>query len=365
MKKVLTIIVLSLTALLLFAFMLLPKESFSEMENRSLSSTPKFSFDNLIEGKYMEDIEDYISDHFPLRSLFMNIKSFYSKAIGKQEINDVYYGNDNYLLEKYDEIGYINELSDVINELYKNNNKVNMSVMLVPTKISIYENKLPKNIKINNQQKLIREIYSKLDTNINKIELYDSFIKERDEQQLYYKTDHHWTSYGAYLAYSQFQNNYIDINKLTKKELTNSFKGSTYSKVVDYKTKNERIDIYEYKDYDIEVNYVLSKKQTNTLYNLDYLNKKDKYALFLDNNHPLITIKNKDIKAGNILIIKDSYANSFIPFLVNHYRKIHVIDPRYYKKSITTYIKENNIENILVLYNVGTLATEKNILTIR
>ena len=91
-----------------------------------------------------------------------------------------------------------------------------------------------------------------------------------------------------------------------------------------------------------------------------------KYAIFLDNNHSLIKIVNNDINDNtNILIIKDSYANSMIPFLVNHYNNIYVIDPRYYKKSISKYINENNIDNVLILYNLGTLSSDDNILSIR
>ena len=194
-------------------------------------------------------------------------------------------------------------------------------------------------------------------------------IKEKDNYQLYYKTDHHWTSYGAYFGYKEFSIinniNHIDISNYHIETITNEFKGSTYSKVVDPFSKNENIDLFTYKDYNLEVDYVLSNKKTTSIYNFDYLNKKDKYALFLDNNHPLITITNNDINSDNILIIKDSYANSIVPFLVNHYHKIHIIDPRYYKKSITKYIEENNIENVLIMYNVGTLATDTNILSIR
>ena len=105
---------------------------------------------------------------------------------------------------------------------------------------------------------------------------------------------------------------------------------------------------------------------SNSLYNEKYLNEKDKYSYFLNGNQPLITITNYSSSSSSqeLLIIKDSYANSFIPFIVNHYRKIHVIDPRYYKNKISDYIKDNNIYNVLFLYNIGTLDDDLGILSI-
>ena len=369
MKKIITIIILGIISLFLISFIFLPKESFSEIENRNLANFPKLSLENLLDGSYMEDIESYLNDNFPLRTIFMNIRTVYSKIIGKQDINEVYFGKDNFLLEQYNKIDYEKELYNTINKFSKNNPDIKINLMLIPTKISIYQDKLPKNANSYNQEALINSIYSKIDENVNKISLYKPLIKEKDNYQLYYKTDHHWTTFGAYIGYKEFltKNNieYINISDYNIQTITNDFKGSTYSKVVDPFSNSETIDIFSYKDYELEVDYVLSNKQTDSLYNYEYLNKKDKYALFLDNNHPLITIENKNIKNNNILIIKDSYANSMIPLLINHYNKIHVIDPRYYKKSITNYIKENKIENVLIMYNVGTLSTDRNILSIR
>jgi hypothetical protein len=242
--------------------------------------------------------------------------------------------------------------------------------MFIPTKIFVYQDKLPRNVDIYNQEEMIDLIYENIDDGVNKIRLSDIFMKEKDNYQLYYKTDHHWTSYGAYIGYREFSINngidYIDIDLFKQEVITDSFIGSTYSKVVDFDSDYEDIVLFDYKGYDIDVNYVVENKSTKSLYNYEYLDKKDKYAMFLDNNHPLIKITNNNInKSKNILIIKDSYANSMIPFLVNHYGTIHVIDPRYYKKSISKYLLENNINDVLFLYNIGTLASDSNILSVR
>lgn len=369
MKKILTVLIMLFILIFLISFIMLPKEKFSEIENRGLSSFPKFELSKIMDGSYMEDVESYVNDHFPVRNIFMNIRAVFNKCIGRQNIDDVYFGNDDYLIEKYDDVLNKDKIVDVINKLDENV-LTDIGVMLVPTKISIYEDKLPKYVSVYSQDELINNIYNKLNDNIKKINLYDNLIKEKDNYQLFYKTDHHWTSYGAYFGYKEFarENNleFIDISLFDIDKVSDSFLGSTYSKVVLPNVSGEDMYIFNYKDYDLDISYVLSNKNTKSLYNYDYLDKKDKYAMFLDNNHPLITIKNNDINnGGNLLIIKDSFANSMVPFLVNHYSNIHVVDPRYYKRSISNYIVDNNIDSILILYNIGTLSSDDNILSIR
>lgn len=370
MRKILTIFILGIISFLLVGFIIVPKKNFSEIENRSLASMPKFSISKIIDGTYMKDFETYINDYFLFRDIFMNIRTFANRVVGKQNIGDVYFGDDNYLFEYYSEIEKTSEIAEVINKLYNNNQNINYSVMFVPTKIGIYSDKMPNNVEKIEQNKIIENIYKKIDNDINKINIYNSLIKEKENYQLYYKTDHHWTTYGSYFGYKEFainnNINYIDISLFDIDIVSASFVGSTYSKVVDPFSTNEELALFNYKDYDLDVSYVTSNKNSKSLYNYEYLEKKDKYAIFLDNNHSLIKIVNNDINDNtNILIIKDSYANSMIPFLVNHYNNIYVIDPRYYKKSISKYINENNIDNVLILYNLGTLSSDDNILSIR
>ena len=101
------------------------------------------------------------------------------------------------------------------------------------------------------------------------------------------------------------------------------------------------------------------------MYEESYLSKKDKYSYFLDNNHYFIEITNNEISTNEeLLVIKDSYANAFIPFLVGNYKKIYVIDPRYYKKSISEYIQQKKIKNVLFLYNIKTIDNDLGIISI-
>ena len=360
MKK-LTIFVIVIVLSFTIFFLVAPKKSFSLLENRTLESKPVFKVEDVINGKYMNKIENYISDHFPIKNTFLYIKTFIFRIIGFDEINDVYMGKDNYLIENYPEIDYKDELVTNLND-FKDKVNVSLKLMIVPTKSEVLKEKLPSNSKVVDEEKEISYICRNV--NIDCIDILSALKEEKDNTQLFYKTDHHWTSMGAYFAYKEYIKDSIELNNLHLKEITNDFLGSTYSKTTNYNQEKDSIFIFEGTS-NLEVEYTDKNVKTSSLYNFDYLDKKDKYSLFLDNNHDLIKIINNDVDDSYLLVIKDSFANSLIPLLINHYHEIDVIDPRYYKRSISKYISDNKIEEVLIIYNYGTLATDKNILSIR
>lgn len=362
---VLSVIILAFT----FIFILKKDNEFSENENRYLQELPKFKISTLIKGTYIEKIEDYFADQFPFRDIFMSIKTVTDKLLGKKDINDVYLGKDEYLIEKYKTPKNSDKIIKTLNEFNETINYVNLNLMLVPTSISINYEKLPKNVEYKSQMKELNYIYDNID--FNTINVYDTLMEQNNYYQMYYRLDHHWTSYGAYYAYMEYSkaNNidYLSLNDFNIEEVTNDFNGTLYSKSNDYSKTPDSIYLFKLDENNYNVEYVYSKKTRNSLYELSYLNKKDKYSLFLDNNHPLIVITNEDVKTNDeIVIIKDSYANSFVPFIVNHFKKVHIIDPRYYHENISEYVKENkNIKDALILYNMNTIDEDIGILTLK
>ena len=133
--------------------------------------------------------------------------------------------------------------------------------------------------------------------------------------------------------------------------LDNSLEYDTIEKV------NDNTNYYVYFDD--------TKSNSNSLYNYKYLDEKDKYSFFLDNNHSLISIENLDTQnEDSILIIKDSYANAFIPLIAPNYKYIYVIDPRYYNLSISDFINEKQIDKVLFIYNVLTIDDDLGIVSI-
>lgn len=362
---VLSIIVVSFTCVFIFK----KNTEFSENENRYLQELPKFSFSSLLKGTYIEKIEDYFADQFPLRDTFMSIKTKTDKLLGKKDINGVYLGSNDYLIEKYNIPVNSDKIIKTLNEFNETVNYVNLNLMLVPTSISINYEMLPDNVDHKEQKNELEYIYDNI--NFNTINVYDTLMEQNEYYQMYYRLDHHWTSYGAYYAYQEYSKanniNFLSINDFKIEEVTNDFNGTLYSKSNDYSRKPDSIYLFTPKKHNYEVEYVYSKKKTDTLYELSYLEKKDKYSLFLDNNHPLIVVTNKDVENNNeIVIIKDSYANSFVPFIVNHFRKVHIVDPRFYQENISEYIKNNkNIKDALILYNMNTIDGDVGILTIK
>lgn len=359
MKRFVDIVVQIIIVLLLILTILLPKVEFSANENRYLQKFPIFNIQNILDGKFMMDMSNYIADHFPFREAFLSFKTNLFKNIGIKRQNDVYYAKDGYLIEEYKKPVNNEKIVRVVNRFIDNNPNIKYDFMLVPTSAYILKDKLS-SYNLNYDENITLE-YFKNNLKANYIDVSRILLKNNN-QDIYYHTDHHWTTLGAYYAYFEYcKNNNLVANNYSFETVTNDFYGTLYSKVIDNSIKADVIKrISDDKEY--IVNY--QNKVSNSLYNDDYLNEKDKYSYFLNGNQSIMTITNNNIINNEILIIKDSYANSFIPLITNHYSKVHVIDPRYYKKSISDYIKENNISKVLFLYNVGTIDDDLGILSI-
>ena len=345
-------------------------KTFSENENRYLEKFPTLSIDNILDGKYIEQLESYLTDHFAFRDTFINIKSNMEIMLGKTKINNVFLGSDEYLIEDYNEPTKTENFIQTLNSFYLRNNYINNNLMLVPTSISINQDKLPQFASNYSQIDTINYIYKNI--KMSSIDVYNTLLENNKTYQMYYRLDHHWTTYGAYYAYVEYckHNNlpYLNIDDYNITEVTKDFNGTLYSKTNIYSYTPDSIYTFTPKSgEDLKVEYIVGEQitETNTLYAEDYLKTKDKYSFFLNNNNPLIKITN-NLNNNNkkLLVIKDSYANALIPFLTYNYKEIHVIDPRYYKASITEYIKNNGITDTLFVYNMNTLDTDTGIYSI-
>lgn len=364
--KIQSITVVIITALILLcflAFLICKKQTFSEGENRYLQKFPAFSFTELKEGKYTEKLQNYMTDHFPLRDCFMELKAETEIALGKRKINGVYICRDDYLIEEYETPENTDKIIGQFTKFSESVEYADVSLMLVPTAVTVYEDKLPALTPTRRSQMEVRqEILDRLaSAKILEIDCYDALTEVKEDFGLYYRTDHHWTSYGAYAAYTAYCEAKgltpvpLDGFKIT--EVSSDFRGTVYSKLNDGQMKCDTITVFENPDSKLTVLYEDTGETSDSLYNFEYLEKKDKYSLFLNNIHPLIEITNEAASSEDELaLIKDSYANCMVPFLVNHYRKIYVFDTRYYRGGPSAFINENSrITDVLLLYNMNTL----------
>ena len=357
-------------------FLISPKKEFSENENRQLALSPVFTFQALKDGSYMTSIQKYLSDHFPIRDEFMTLKTKTEILTGKEEINDIYIARDGFLIEAYAEPKQNEKIINQFRKLYQDittDAKNSISLMLVPTAVTVYNDKLPGaapdkgNLK---QLDTMETIYDAL-PELKRIDCYPGLANQAlsekasdDVSPLYYHTDHHWTTFGAFIAYRQYCEamgiTALEESEFSKTVVTDSFRGTVYSKLNDTTVPGEEITIYENPLNRLTVNYQDSHEVTDSLYNRDYLSKKDKYSMFLNNLHPLIEITNETADSDRVMVlVKDSYANSLVPFLVNHYKKIYVFDTRYYRFGPASFINEHpEVTDVLILYNMNTIDTD-------
>lgn len=366
-KKVITILlcvgILSLSIWLLLS----PKKDFSENENRYLTKFPVLSAKNMLDGTYTESLSDWLADHFPQRDFFVGLKSQTEILSGKKEINHIYIAKEDYLIEQYAQPQNTQRIIDTLTRFYEkvSQAEVNINLMLVPTAVTIHKDLLPQNAPASNQLETAQSIYTA--TGIPKIDCTEFLFTGISEGQLYYRTDHHWTTLGAYYGYLAFcaakNLQPVSLTSLQKQTVTEDFAGTLYSKVNDYNHKKDSITVYTNPEDHLTVTYTDTGEMSDSLYNFDYLTEKDKYSLFLNNIHSLIEIENQTSSSEDVLmLIKDSYANSIVPFLAHHYRKIYVFDTRYYKDGPSSFLSEHKeINDILLLYNMNTLDTDSGI----
>lgn len=236
--------------------------------------------------------------------------------------------------------------------------------MLVPTAFYVYREKLPEHAPWRDQMETAQALYTA--SGMEAIDCSRALLT-CGEENLYYRTDHHWTTLGAYQGYLVFCEKMglepVPLEKLIPQVVTEDFEGTLYSKSGDYSHPGEEITIYTNPADRLTVEYKDTGEITDTLYNMEYAQKKDKYSLFLNNLHPLVEITNETAETDReLVLIKDSYANSMVPFLVRHFKKIYVFDTRYYKDGPSAFIAEHpGITDVVLLYNMNTLDTDTGI----
>lgn len=383
MKKVRIIIIIvfiGFFVLISGASLIIKDREFSPNENRYLAETPELSWDNILSGKFQDGLEDYLRDQVCFRDGWITVKTGIQKACGDTDIGGAYVGKDGYDFEKItpedvDEKQVdrnIKAVEDYFMTASETIDKQKLSFLLVPTSGLVMQEKLPKNARLFDQAKYIDQVQKAM-KDYNFVDVRDTLMDHNDEY-IYYKTDHHWTSAGACLAYdvwSERTGGEVETEDgLVKNVVSDKFRGSLYSKILDADSAYDEIwtyglqkdDAFGSKDCTVTID---EKQQLDSIYDDEMLQKKDKYAYFLSGNYGQVHIQNQKAtskaKGKNILIIKDSFANSFVPFVTQDYENIYMVDLRYYNGDMKSYLQEHNITDVLVLYNISNFISDRNL----
>lgn len=376
MKKTTNVITgICFIALLITVFLAnlsLTDKSFSDEENRVLQKYPDFSFSSYMEGRYEKKLETYANDQFPLRNFFIKMKTSCDKTLGKLESNGVYRCKDHYLMESINvpTDKWMQQTISSLRQFKRTYKKLNLYFLLAPNAANVLKDKLAYTVKTEDQNQYMDHFFKEIqNAGIIPIDIRKTFSQyaKRDDKQLYYKTDHHWTTDGAYIAYKYAAKimNLADTVNYKRYVVKNDFRGTLASKSGFVNGENDLLSIYmpaDDRDYHNSVIYYSdTKKKTTNFYQLDNLDTKDAYTVFGGSNHPMYTVKTPTKSTKKLLLIKDSYANSFIPFLSQNYREIVVVDPRYFYDNINDIVKAEEIDDVLFLYNANTFFVDNSL----
>ena len=328
----------------------LPKKSFSEVENRALTELSVPRLDSFLTGSFSEELSRFCRDQFPLRSELVRLSAYAELLLGKGERGGILFGKQGYLIPRREE-------SDPL-ILSKNTESLSalalrsatpVSVLLVPRHEDVLTNLLPNGYQADRSASPMTD----LDASI----LYP-LAEWEGKAEYYYKTDHHWTTDGAYEAYRTLGERlgYVpwdpsDFQRITVSE---EFLGSSHSNTGGVSFSADSLILYRYGDDErFLVRYEGEAEAQNGFYRLEWLEKKDKYSLFLGGNFSRLTVTDPTAEGKpRLLLIKDSFANALIPFLAIHF-DLTVIDPRYRVEALEEDLSE--YDQILILQGIDTL----------
>ena len=316
------------------------QRDFSENENRYLNTFEKI--------KSTDDVEKTLADQFPMRDAWLGISSTAKYAFFQREINDALIGKDGYIFdsvsgEDFDSNGYENNLLFI--STFAESYDADISLLLVPSPYTVLPEYLPANADVYDADEKFKQAAESFSSgNVQFFDLRKMLEELKKETQVYYRTDHHWTTTAAAYAY-EYIGGGIDAKNTGLTPVTDSFRGTMYSRVLLPGSAYD--EIYAYKPDELI-----------GVYDEEKLGTKDKYAYFLGGNENRIDLAGSG--SGRLLLFKDSFANCMIPFMLEDYEQITVIDLRFFNDSVPELMKEG-FDRVLILYEISNFAGDKNL----
>ena len=344
---------------------------FSELENRVLNQRPKFTVEKLVANEYTLEYEEYVNDQFIWRDKWITMKSISESVLQKIENNGVAFGQDGFLFERYTvDRPQLEKNMGFVGEYLEKYPDQHVTLAVIPNSMSVLRHKTPKDMPGRDQQLLIDEMYTQIKgDNVDTLDLY-SVLGEHKDEYIYYRTDHHWTTLGAYYAYAEYVESRgmtpVPLEQMTGFAKTQEdFYGTYYSKAKLYNAVPDTITWYDLPVEEISID----GQSYDSMYDTSKLAVRDKYAAFLWGNHGLTKIVSNS-NAENptrVLVIKDSYGNSFAPFLTQNYDEVWVVDLRHVF-SLSAVLEQAGAEpfdDVLLMYNCLNFMQDTNLAKLR
>lgn len=338
-------------------------KEFSDTENRSLAQKPALTWTALADGSYFSDLTTHFSDQFFARDGWISLKLWEDSLLGRKESGGVYLCDNDYLMGQPEapDAEALKATTEAIKQFSADYPEANMYMMAVPGAALILSDYLPNNAPVYNQLPDLQALKASLGASVTFLDA-ETPLTAHKEEDIFYKTDHHWTSLGAYYTFNAnatkmgITGSVVEYDVYT---VTDSFEGTLSSKSGSHAVK-DYIQIYAPRDSSVEyyVTYPDSQEKICSIYRSDCLEVKDKYTVFFGGNHSIVEIKTTANNDKNLLLFKDSYANCFVQFLIPYYENIVMIDPRYYYDSVDSIMNNYGITDVLYLYCSDTILTD-------
>ena len=375
LKKILKYPVVLAFFLFIFLFtavvLVKPDREYSEFENKYLTQRPEFTLASFLNNEWTSKYETYLNDQFVLRDDWITLKSICESMLLKIENNGIAYGADDYLFEKFTtlagdslaqferNVGYEKTFIDTYGET------VPITFTIIPNAYMILPEKLPEGLIQVDQAAYTAPIYEAVGDKAQVVDFTGALTAHKDEY-IFYRTDHHWTTLGAYYAYAAYVESLgmepVALDSLSEIEVPD-FYGTYFSKAKKFDAVADTITYYPIADAGV----IIDGQEADGYYDLSKFEVRDKYAAFLRGNNGYTVIKSgvREVPEGQepskILVIKDSYANSFVPFLLYNFDEVHVVDLRYSAVSMKELLSTENFDQVLLMYNFMNLVTDTNL----
>lgn len=340
------------------------EKEFSEIENRELQQNPRFTIKKFLKGRFQKQYEGYLSDQFFYRDRWVQLTAGTQAALGRKEINGVYIGKDGYLLERSRETDFddvqvkenVEYLAVFLNETAKQYGKKHVSCMMIPSKSQALPNRLPDFAPHVSRKDVLDFLKGRLHYPELLFDVAEEMQKHKQEY-IYYRTDHHWTTLGACYAYSAWAEKTGQATPhkpayYERETVFTDFYGTTYNKAP-VNVPADSVELFHSRsDKKVRVDMDDGDMISDSLYfKEEALRGFNRYKVFFSKNTFQVEVAINAGTGKTLLLIKDSFANCFVPFLMEDYDRIIMLDYRYGKIPVGRILNiHKEITDVLVLF---------------